>query len=252
MDSKNSFRLNCYNPGSFLSIGSSVVTEIAARFPFTWLLLDMEHGGFCEANLMDNLRAISNANISVIVRVPAVDHNLIGKLLDSGAHGIMIPHVESVQQIEACKNAMYYPPQGKRGLSSSVRQYAYGTRFPKDISLEEKPLLFAQIESVEGVMQAEKIAAADGVDVLFIGPSDLQLALKCQTGNVMDFQAALEKVADAAISSNKKAGILLRDMMQVDAMLKCGYTCIAVDSDVSILRAGYTRVIDMFKKQKLL
>src|SRR5690606_22180544 len=186
------------------------------------------------------------------VRVPAVDHHLIGKLLDSGVNGIMVPHVESAYQIEMCKNAMYYPPHGKRGYSSSVRQYAYGTKLPGDMPAEDKPLLFAQIESVEGVTEIESIAAADGVDVLFVGPSDLQLALKNQTSKLIDYPAALEKVANAAIHHNKKAGILLRDITQLDTMLKRGYTCIAVDSDIAILRAGYTRAIDVLKTKSLL
>jgi 2-dehydro-3-deoxyglucarate aldolase/4-hydroxy-2-oxoheptanedioate aldolase len=111
-----------------------------------------------------------------------------------------------------------------------------------------KPLLFAQIEDVEGVLHVDEIAAATGVDVLFVGPADLKLSLKYDTGGKDDtgglsYEAAIERVAHASITNKKKAGILLRDKAQLGSVRKLGYTCIAVDSDIAILRTGYQQII---------
>jgi len=241
MKKTNDFRQLDYTPGSFLTIGSPVVTEIAAQYPFTWLLLDMEHGGFTESNLIDHLRVLTQTGILSIVRIPAADPALISRVLDAGADGIMLPHVVSAEQVEACKKMMYYLPEGKRGFSSSVRQFAYGTNVPQDIAEIDKPILFAQIEDVEGVLEANKIASVDGVDVLFVGPADLKLALKYHASE-LSYEEALRKVAHAAIASNKKAGLLVRDKAAIGQMRQLGYSCIAIDSDMAILRAGYEAI----------
>ena len=238
----NEFRRSAYTPGSFLTIGSTVVTEIAAQYPFTWLLLDMEHGGFTEADITSHLRILAPADIMSIVRVPSANATLISRLLDAGADGIMLPHAVSVQQVEACKQMMYYLPEGKRGFSSSVRQFAYGTAVPPDFSAIEKPLLFAQIEDVEGVLQVNEIAAIDGVDVLFVGPADLKLALKHHASADLRYDEALKKVALAARAHHKKAGILVRDKGLIDEMKQLGFGCIAIDSDMALLRAGYEAI----------
>ena len=246
MKKTNAFRQLVDCPGSFLSIGSTVVTEIAAQYPFAWLLLDMEHGGFSETTIVDHLRVLTHSSVMSIVRVPAIDPVLIGKVLDSGADGIMVPHVISMQQVEACKSAMYYLPEGRRGFSSSARQYAYGTKAPADLSTPDKPLLFVQIEDVEGVMHANEIAAVDAVDVLFVGPADLKLALKHQASSEITFEKSLQIVAEAAAEHQKKSGILLRDRAQIGPVGDLGYNCIALDSDIAILRSGYESIAKDF------
>lgn len=243
MNKTDVFRQSPYCTGSFLSTGSVVVTEIAAQFPFKWLLLDMEHGGVTEDSLADHLRLFTNKDIASIVRVPSIDPVLIGKVLDAGTDGIMVPHVMSAEQIEACVKAMYYYPRGNRGFSSSTRQYAYGLNIPDDISDNNKPLLFAQIEDVEGVLNAKAIAAVKEVDVLFVGPADLKLALKYSAPAGLSYERALELVAEAASAHNKKAGILVRDRKILGQIKQQGYSCIAIDSDIAILRAGYQSII---------
>ena len=248
MEKKDIFRGLGFCPGSFLSVGSPVVTEIAAQYPFKWLLLDMEHGGFTESNIVANLKSITSDDLVSIVRIPAVNPILISRILDAGADGIMVPHVTSAEQVEVCKKLMYYPPEGSRGYSSSVRQYNYGARVPADISAISKPLLFAQIEDVEGVLHVNEIAAVPGVDVLFVGPADLKLSLKYNTGENLSYNAAIQRVADASIANKKKAGILLRDKNQLESMQKTGYNCIAVDSDIAILRSGYRQIIECLER----
>jgi len=221
--------------GIWLSSGSPVVTELAAQCGFGWLLLDMEHGALTEADLLGNLRAIGGHKPSVVVRVPTHEAGLIGRVLDWGADGIMVPHVETEEQARALVRAMAYPPRGIRGYSRSVRAYGYGLSAPESAAA---PRLFAQIESAEGIENVEAIAGVDGVHVLFVGPADLKLSLSTQAG-APDYEDALDRVLVAAGHHSIEAGILIRDRMAAAPLLERGFTQMAVDSDLAILRAGF-------------
>ena len=112
--------------GTWLSSGSPVVTELAADSGFDWLLLDLEHGCGSEAALLPQLQAMRGSGAAAIVRVGAPHADLIARVLDLGADGIMVPHISTVSEAEACVRAMHYPPRGLRGVSRSVRAHGYG------------------------------------------------------------------------------------------------------------------------------
>jgi 2-keto-3-deoxy-L-rhamnonate aldolase RhmA len=241
-------RENDFALGTWISTGSPVVAEIACQYPIDWILLDFEHGATSTATLPEILRGIVHLNPAAIVRVPEFSPSLIARALDWGGDGIMLPHVRSAVEAARCVQAMRYPPAGIRGYSSSVRAYGYGTTTPTDLSTI-RPRLFAQIEDADGVFAAEAIAAVDGVDVLFVGPADLKLALATAAApQQFTFEDALRQVADAAAAHGKQAGILLRDHTQIQPMKSLGYTCIAVDSDIALLRQGYERLLATVKR----
>ena len=156
--------------GTFISIGSPAVTELAAECGYDWVLIDLEHGCESEAALPNQLRALRGSQTLAIVRVSAPHADLIGRVLDWGADGIMVPHVDTVAQAEHCVKSASYPPKGHRGVSRTVRTYGYGMRVPAGEL--PKPIILAQIETAEGVANADQIAAVDGIDALFIGPAD--------------------------------------------------------------------------------
>lgn len=224
--------------GTWLSSGSPTVTELAARCGFDWLLFDMEHGCLSEADLLANLRAAGGRDVVLVVRVPTHESGLIGRALDWGADAIMVPHVESAEEARDLVAAMCYPPRGRRGYSRSVRAFSYGLREP---GAHPMPSLFVQIESVEGVANVEEIASVDGVDVLFVGPADLGLSLSHHS-SAPCYEDALSKVVHAARSHGICSGILLRKHNDVGPRLKEGFTKIAVDSDLSILRSGFLSI----------
>lgn len=221
--------------GTWLSLGSPMVAELAAQCGFDWLLVDMEHGGFSEASVLPILQAIGPRSTAAVVRVPSHDAALIGRVLDWGADAIMAPHVSTAQQAAEIVRAMRYPPHGTRGYSRTVRAYDYGLHAPGS---QGTPLLFAQIESIEGIENVEAIAAVDGVDVLFIGPADLKVSLDTNP-NAPTFEDALERVVAAANQRGIHAGLLIRDSSQTEALLHQGFSKVAVNSDLSMLRAGF-------------
>lgn len=227
--------------GTWISSGSPVVAELAALCGLDWLLLDLEHGCASESAILPQLQAIRGTNTSAIVRVGAPHEDLIGRVLDWGAHGIMVPHVDSAAAAEALVQAAHYAPRGRRGYSRAVRAHEFGLRPPEETPA---PLVMAQIESIEAVNHAAEIAQVDGIDVLFVGPADLQFDLKNRAGSAPgDFAHCLGVVTAAAKSAGKRAGILLRDSAELQRHRDLGFTHIAVDSDISILRKAWRQTL---------
>lgn len=233
--------------GTFLSIGSPTIAELAALSGFDWVLIDLEHGSESEASVLGQLRALRGSKTRGIVRVGAPHADLIARLLDWGAHGIMIPHVGSAAAAEAIVQASHYAPRGRRGYSRTVRAHEFGLR-PAEQTPE--PIIMAQIESIEGVNHAAEIAAVDGIDVLFVGPADLQHDLTHRgTAAPGDFAECLRLVVAAAKGGGKQAGILVRDLVDVPHYLEQGFTQIAIDSDLSILRNAYRQVLSVAREE---
>ena len=227
--------------GTWLSTGSAIIAELAALSGFDWVLIDLEHGSGTEADVPDQLRALRGSKTRGIVRVGAPHADLIARILDWGAHGVMVPHVNSAAEAERIVQAAHYAPRGQRGVSRSVRAYDYGLNPPGEQM--PKPLIIAQIETVEAVKCAAEIARVDGIDVLFIGPSDLQSDLKHHADSfVGDYAQCLRTVVADAKNAGKVAGILVRDIAELQSHHELGFTHIAVDSDLSILRKGWQKI----------
>jgi 2-dehydro-3-deoxyglucarate aldolase/4-hydroxy-2-oxoheptanedioate aldolase len=232
--------------GTWLSIGSPIIAELASAAGFDWLLFDLEHGAHSDAVLMGNLQAIKGSAAMAIVRVGAPHPDLILRALDWGSAGIMVPHVESAAEAASCLLAMHYPPRGRRGISRSARVYEYGLRpmpAPEDLP---PPLLFAQIETLRGIERVGEIAAVEGVDVLFVGPADLAFDLSVRRngdGPGPQYDDCLSTVTEAARASGKQAGILVRTLDDIPALRARGFTHFAVESDLGIIRSRYQQVL---------
>lgn len=237
MNTADTLRKRNLQLGTWLQTGSSIIAELADKSGFDWLLIDLEHGCGTEAMVLPQLQAIRNA--AAIVRVGAPYPDLITRVLDWGAAGIMVPMVSSAEKAEVCVRTMQYPPRGDRGLASMVRAYNYG--------LEREtpsPIFFAQIETIEGVKNAHAIAAVDGVDVLFVGPMDLKLNLQSYPQDAtLDYAACLREVATAAKSAGKVCGLLTRQTDDAVALQALGFTHLAIETDITIMREGYRQIL---------
>ena len=226
--------------GTWLQTASPVIAELADASGFDWLLIDLEHGCGTDATVLPQLQAIRRA--APIVRVGAPHTDLIARALDWGAEGIMVPMVSTVEKAQACLRAMHYPPRGDRGLAGMVRAHQFGLRaFSHDAP---RPLFFAQIETIEAVENARAIAALDGVDVLFVGPMDLQLQIQSYPERATrDYAASLREVSAAAEAAGKACGLLLRHTDDAAALHALGYSHLAIETDITLLRESYRRVL---------
>ena len=244
---KESKNTKLLGKGTWITIGSPIITELVSNFKFDWLLFDMEHGYLTESSLLGNIHAVRDSEIIQIIRVPSFDPSLIARVLDRGASGIMMPHVSSSEQAKACVSTMRYPPLGTRGYSGQARCFDFGLSTPKNIGSVVPPVLMAQIENYEGVINSDAIAQVEGVDVLFIGPSDLALDLTTRSGATMDFHSAIKIVAEAAKKNRKQAGILVKNIEDIPKYTQLGFSCLAIDSDLGILRKGYQLLINQLE-----
>jgi 2-keto-3-deoxy-L-rhamnonate aldolase RhmA len=230
--------------GTWLSLGSPAAAELAAYAGMPWVLIDLEHGCASEAAVPDQLRALRGTETRGIVRVGALQPDLIARVLDWGAHGVMLPRVETAEQAQALVQAAHYAPRGTRGYSRTVATHRYGLR---DLQLAPEPLLMAQIETLAGVYEVQNIAAVPDIHVLFVGPADLQQDLAHNTastgGQVPSFKECLSLVAKTARLAGKESGILLRDPATLAQHRSLGYSHIAIDSDLSILRKAWQSII---------
>ncbi|MFI5959480.1 HpcH/HpaI aldolase/citrate lyase family protein [Cryptosporangium sp. NPDC051539] len=163
--------------GTWVKIPAMEIMELVALAGFDFVVIDLEHSPISVETAYRLIGTGLQTGVAPIVRVPQVD-GLVGRLLDSGAAGIMVPHVDTPEQARAAANAVRFPPRGTRGVGSTSRAGAWGA-MPRDEYLrygQEEVVLIAQIESAEGVRNAGRIAATDGVDALLVGAADLAVS----------------------------------------------------------------------------
>jgi 4-hydroxy-2-oxoheptanedioate aldolase len=226
--------------GTFLNLGSSVTTEIAGHAGYDWLLIDHEHGPGGEETLLHQLQAAAATPAVPIVRIAANEAPRFKRALDVGAHGVMVPYISTVAEAQAAVTAMRYPPRGVRGVAKINRGASFGQNFENYyLHAHEWLVLIAQIETPEAVTNIEALAAIDGIDVLFVGPTDLSynLGIRDQLDHPT-FVDALRRVAVAAQAAGKAAGILVHNPALVDKCRDLGYTFVALGSDGGAVSAG--------------
>jgi 2-keto-3-deoxy-L-rhamnonate aldolase RhmA len=228
--------------GSFAMIGAPIATELLARAGFDWVIVDLEHGGATEGDLLANLHAIGGTSTAALVRPQSGERLRIGRALDLGAHGIMVPRVDVPDQAREAISFMRYPPDGVRGLALSTRGAGMGELGHGEIQAINRQLLgIIQIESRSAVEHAEEIATIDGVDVLFVGPTDLSHSLGLPGRfDEPEYLAALERVVAAAEGAGKATGILLRDAAALPRHADLGFRFIGLGSDGAFIRDGAT------------
>jgi 4-hydroxy-2-oxoheptanedioate aldolase len=226
--------------GAFIQLGSPVAAELAGRAGLDWLLVDLEHGAATEASLVEHLTAIEGTGAAAIVRVEEGTRLRIGRALDLGAEGVMIPRLDEPDDIRRVATWLRYPPDGVRGVALTTRGAGLGEVTHGAVrGLNERVLGVLQIESGRAVENAQAIAAIDGIDVLFVGPSDLSHSLGIP-GRVDEpvFDAAIRAVADACRAEGVAAGVLVKKATDARRYLDLGYTFIGLGSDSGWLVDG--------------
>lgn len=226
--------------GTFLNLGSSVTVEIAGLAGFDWVLIDHEHGPGGEDTMLHQLQAAASTPAFPVVRIAWNEAPKFKRALDMGALGVMVPYVNTAEEARAAVAAMRYPPHGVRGVAKFNRGAGFGGDFEEYyLHAHERLVTAIQIETVEAVNNIDAIAAVDGADVLFVGPTDLSynMGLRDQLDHPT-FVAALQKVTAAAQKHGKAAGILVQTAAMVAKCRELGYTFMALGSDGAAVRAG--------------
>ena len=159
--------------GSWQALSHPSITEILVHAGFEWLVIDMEHSVIGLDTLQPLLQTAQALDCPALVRVPCNDETIIKRVLDAGASGLIVPMINTLEDVNRAVEAAYYPPVGKRG-TGLARAQNYGTSFQKYVSASKKnTVLFVQIEHAEGVKNAEAILSHEHVDGFLLGPYDL-------------------------------------------------------------------------------
>ena len=224
--------------GTFIGTASAVTGEVCAAAGPDWLLLDLEHGAGGEEQLQSLVPAAGAYGVPVVVRVETAARIRIGRALDLGAAGIMLPRLDSADDVATALRHLRYPPHGDRGVATYNRACRYGLDSGALDRADRDVLAVVQIESAAAAEEVDKIATLDGVDVLFVGPRDLSHDLGVP-GDITApaYVAAIDKVRAAAEASGKACGLLVNDGAAAAARIAGGWTFVAIGSDSTLLAA---------------
>ena len=226
--------------GLFLDLSSPASAELCGRAGYDWLLVDLEHGAGTEADLPAMLMAIESTGAAAMVRPQSGERLRIGRALDLGATGIMVPRLESADEAREAVTFLRYPPAGVRGVALRTRGAGLGTVAHADVGqISDRIVGIVQIESAGALREADAIAATDGVDVLFVGPADLthSLGVPGEFGH-KTYLAALDSVIAACNAHGKSAGILVYDAAVVPRLLDLGFRFVGIGADGALVSAG--------------
>lgn len=185
--------------GLIVKMPNHATVEVAGHLGFDFVLLDIEHGAEDTIELENHLRAADSAGIDVIVRVGVNEALPILRVLDSGAKGVIVPHVNTPEEAEAAVRSAHYPPIGERGLAASTRagRFSTGTLTAHIERARKETAVVVQIEDRRAVESAFKVASTEHVDAVWLGPGDLSMSfgLPGETGHPVVAEA-IDRIVD--------------------------------------------------------
>lgn len=233
--------------GCWCSLASPVTTEILGLAGFDWLLLDAEHAPNDVLTLLPQLMALSQSMSAPVVRPPANEPVIIKRLLDIGFQNFLVPFVESAEQAQRAVSATRYPPEGIRGVAGMQRANRYGTVANYFESANSNVTVLIQIETPNAVDAVDDICRVEGVDGIFIGPSDLAATLgHMGRPDAEVVQQAIRRVIASAQTAGIAVGILAPREEDARRYMGLGVSFIAVGSDQGMLRAASQALRDRY------
>jgi len=231
--------------GTWHTVCSIEVAEALASLGFDWIAIDMEHSSADVAYAEQAFIAFERHGCAPFVRLPEADPILARRLLDAGAHGLLVPVVEDVQRFAEFARHCFYPPEGRRGVALE-RFNRWGEDFTQYLR-DFRPVLVPMVETRKGVAAAEALAALPQVDALFFGPYDLSADLG-DPGNFTTpaFRAALAAVKAACAKHNKAAGghQVALDAGELKARIAEGFRFLAYGTDMIAMRHALSGIKD--------
>ncbi|SDR25520.1 2,4-dihydroxyhept-2-enedioate aldolase [Paraburkholderia fungorum] len=236
--------------GLWAALADAYVTELLATAGFDWLLIDNEHAPNDVRSTLAQLQAVAAYASHPVVRPVRSDAALIKQLLDIGAQTLLLPMIDTADQAADAVAATRYPPQGIRGVGSGLARASRWNRVPDYLTTAAEELcVLVQVESVQGMENLRAIAAVDGVDGVFFGPSDLSasMGLLGKPGDASVREAIRNGIAITR-DAGKAAGVLAADPAIAAEYLAAGATFVAVGSDTGLLSRAAADLASSYKK----
>jgi 2-dehydro-3-deoxyglucarate aldolase/4-hydroxy-2-oxoheptanedioate aldolase len=233
--------------GTLLTLPSPEIAELLAAAGFDWLFVDMEHGLLDHASVQRMVQAA--APCPCIVRVPSGEAIAIAKALDTGAAGVILPHVNTADDARAAVRAAKYPPAGERSIGVA-RAQGYGRALEHSIARgNDETVVVAQVEHAGAVEHAREIAGVPGVDALFIGPFDLSGSLgKPGQIGAPDVQAAIGAFMSACAEKAVACGIFVVDGVAARRAFAAGHSLVCATTETLLLSQAAEQLVREAKR----
>ena len=223
--------------GSWMQLPNSSVAEIMGNAGYDWVVLDLEHGSISISQLPDLFRAIELGNTLPLARIAQAHPKDCKQALDAGAGGIIVPMIESAEQLESVKGACCWPPVGNRGVGFS-RANLFGKYFNEYKEEAQTPLLIAQIEHINAVNNLEEVLQVKGLDAIIVGPYDLSASMSITAQfDHPDFLEAMERILILCNKYRIPCGdhVVHPDIKNLKKRIEQGYCFIAFSADAIFL-----------------
>lgn len=222
--------------GLWVTLESASVTEMAVGLSLDWVVIDAEHGSLDWRDVLAHIRAAVRSDTVALVRIAELNAGLIKRCLDIGADGVVVPWIETVDQLEHAVSCAHYPPRGIRGIGGE-RATCWGACLPDSVvEAEEHVLVVPLIESVKGGTNARALVKVDGVEMFFVGPADYSSTAgfpgEWEGGDVA---AQLQDVLRIVRDAGKHCGVVVRDTADLAARKSQGYNLLGLGLDGSLL-----------------
>jgi 4-hydroxy-2-oxoheptanedioate aldolase len=225
--------------GTWLSFGDLFTARLMAKTGFPWLTVDLEHSPIDWQMASMMFAVIADAGCVPLARVPRGDHDLIKRVLDGGAWGIVVPMVNTVEQAKIAIAAAKYPPAGNRSIGGSIPAQNFQTTSGEYYRrANDEVLVILQTESPEGVANAEAIYSLPGVDAIFVGPNDLFWQMKPADGTDPtpdEFEAMLQRILAAGKKTGTPVGIHCMSVDEVQHRIQEGWQFLALQSELKMM-----------------
>jgi len=228
------------------SIGSAFVAESLARQGWDSVTIDVQHGVIGYSEMLAMLQAVSGTEATPLVRVPWNQPGELMKALDAGALGVICPMINNRAEAEAFVRACRYPPDGFRSYGPTRAALAHGADYAEHANREV--LAFAMIETAEGLAKAEEITSTPGLDGIYVGPSDLSLALGGPPTQDSDDPMRLEafdRILAACGKAGVRCGVHTTSAAYSQKMIDRGFDLVTVGADARYLAAGRREAAEM-------
>jgi 4-hydroxy-2-oxoheptanedioate aldolase len=237
--------------GSWMNLGSPLCAEIMGHLGFDWIAVDAEHGAVGIETIAHMFLALGTSDTVPMIRVSGNDPDVIARVLDAGAYGIIVPMVNSREDAEKAVQACRYPPLGSRSMGfGRVDQYA-GKDYKAHAN--EEIALVVQIEHIDAVKNIEAILSVPGIDGLFIGPADLaaSMGIPVVLGDNPDprHQEAIRTIVAAAKAHAIPAGIHVATAEDVNRRIREGFQFIALGTDVFFMTGAARAALGQVKRE---
>ncbi|MCY4155069.1 MAG: aldolase/citrate lyase family protein [Gammaproteobacteria bacterium] len=238
--------------GLWLGLPDTTCAEICAGAGFDWLVVDTEHGPFDLPTTLRHLQTLAAYDVQAVVRPVSDDRNLLKQLLDAGAQSLVVPMIEAAEQAAQLVRAVRYPPAGVRGLGTALARAARWTRIPDYLHrANDQICLLAQVETERAVAALPGILAVEGIDGIFVGPSDLSASMG-HIGNARhpDVVKVIREVLRQARAAGKAAGILALDPDHAQEYRAHGANMIGIGTDTLLLAHSAQRLAQSVSDEK--